>query len=59
MSGEVEIGVPDGITANLTRECTGNVPDRHVVDVTCGLLRKMTWGPICTRGYMVTRLNQL
>jgi hypothetical protein len=28
--------VPDGIIAHLTRECGGNVHDRHVVDVTCG-----------------------
>jgi hypothetical protein len=30
---EVVIGVPDGIIARLTRECRGNVPDRHVVAV--------------------------
>jgi hypothetical protein len=27
---------PDGIIAHLTRECGGNVHDRHVVEVTCG-----------------------
>jgi hypothetical protein len=30
----VEIDVPDGIIAHLTRECSGNVQDRHVVEVT-------------------------
>jgi hypothetical protein len=32
--------VPDGIIAHLTRECGGNVHDRHVVDVTCGSFEK-------------------
>jgi hypothetical protein len=36
----VEIDVPDGIIAHLTRECGGNVHDSHVVDVTCGSFRK-------------------
>jgi hypothetical protein len=31
---EVEIDVPDGIIAHLTRECGGNVHDRNVVVVT-------------------------
>jgi hypothetical protein len=41
---EVEIDVPDGIIAHLTRECGGNVYDRHVVDVTCGSFKEETWG---------------
>jgi hypothetical protein len=41
---EVEIDVPDGIIANLTRECSGNVHDRHVVDVTSGSFEKETYG---------------
>jgi hypothetical protein len=41
---EVEIDVPDGIIAHLTKECGGNVQDRHVVDVTCGSLEKETYG---------------
>jgi hypothetical protein len=36
--------IPDGIIAHLTRECGGNVHDRHVVDVTCGSLEKETVG---------------
>jgi archaellum component FlaC len=36
--------LPNGITAHLTRECGGNVHDRHVVDVTCGSLEKETCG---------------
>jgi hypothetical protein len=36
--------VPDGIIAHLTRECRGNVHDRHVVDVTCGSFEKETLG---------------
>jgi hypothetical protein len=31
--------IPDGIIAYVTRECGGNVHDRHVVDVTSGLGR--------------------
>jgi hypothetical protein len=38
------IDVPDGIIAHLTRECGGNVHDRHVVDVTCGSFEKETHG---------------
>jgi hypothetical protein len=34
--------VPDGIIAHLTRECGGNVHDRHVVDITCGSFEKET-----------------
>jgi predicted RNase H-like nuclease (RuvC/YqgF family) len=41
---KVEIDVPDGIIAHLTRECGGNVHDRHVVDVTCGSFEKETKG---------------
>jgi hypothetical protein len=36
--------VPDGIIAHLTRECGGNVYDRHVVVVTCGSFEKETHG---------------
>jgi hypothetical protein len=36
--------VPDGIIAYLTRECGGNVHDRHVVEVTCGSFEKETQG---------------
>jgi hypothetical protein len=39
-----EYDVPDGISAHLTRECGGNVHDRHVVDVTCGSFEKETMG---------------
>jgi hypothetical protein len=42
---EVEIDVPDGIIAHLTRECGGNVHDRNVVNVTSGSFEKVTWGP--------------
>jgi hypothetical protein len=41
---EVEIDVPEGIIAHLTRECGGNVHDRHIVDVTCGSFEKETVG---------------
>jgi hypothetical protein len=34
----VEIAVPDGIIAHLTRACQGNVHDRGVVAVTAGSL---------------------
>jgi hypothetical protein len=37
---EVEIDVPNGIIAHLTRECGGNVHDRHVVDITYGSFEK-------------------
>jgi hypothetical protein len=36
--------IPDGIIAHLTRECGGNVHDRHVVDVACGSFEKETHG---------------
>jgi hypothetical protein len=36
--------IPDGIIAHLTRECGGNVHDRHVVDVTCGSFENETEG---------------
>jgi hypothetical protein len=36
--------VPDGIIAHWTRECGGNVHDRHLVDVTCGSFEKETLG---------------
>jgi hypothetical protein len=41
---EIEINVPDGIIAHLTRECGENVHDRHVVDITCGTFEKETRG---------------
>jgi hypothetical protein len=37
---EVEIDVPDGIIAHLTRECGGNVHDRNVIEVTSGSFEK-------------------
>jgi hypothetical protein len=37
---EMEIDVPDGIIAHLTKECGGNVHDSHVVDVTSGSFEK-------------------
>jgi hypothetical protein len=37
---DVETGVPDGIIAHLTRECSGNVHNRHVVEVTYGSFEK-------------------
>jgi hypothetical protein len=36
--------IPDGIIAHLTRECGGNVRDRHVVDVTSGSVEEETQG---------------
>jgi hypothetical protein len=36
--------VPDGIMAHLTRKCSGNVHDRHVVEVTSGSFEKETQG---------------
>jgi hypothetical protein len=41
---KVEIDVPDGIIAHLTRKCGGNVHDRHVVKVTSGSFEKETCG---------------
>jgi hypothetical protein len=35
---------PDGIIAHLTRECGGNVRDRHVAGVTSGSFAEETWG---------------
>jgi hypothetical protein len=40
----VEIDVRDGIIAHLTRECSGNVHDCHVVEVTCRSFDKETHG---------------
>jgi hypothetical protein len=34
----------DGIIAHLSRECGGNVRDRHVVDITSGSFEKQTYG---------------
>jgi hypothetical protein len=39
-----DLNVPDGIIAHLTRECGGNVHDRHVVDITSGSFQKETCG---------------
>jgi hypothetical protein len=41
---KIEIDVPDWMIAHLTRECGGNVHDRHVVDVTCGSFEKEIHG---------------
>jgi hypothetical protein len=41
---EIEIDVPDGIIAHLTRECGGNVHDRRVVDVISRSFEKETIG---------------
>jgi hypothetical protein len=41
---EVEIDVPDGIIAHLTREFGGNVHDHHVVEVTSRSFEKETDG---------------
>jgi hypothetical protein len=40
----VEIDVPDGIIAHLTRECGGNVHDCRAADVTSGSFEKATSG---------------
>jgi hypothetical protein len=39
-----DLNVPDGIIAHLTRECGGNVHDRHVVEVTSGSFERETLG---------------
>jgi hypothetical protein len=39
-----EYDVPDGIIAYMTRECGGNVHDRHVVHVTSGSFAKESQG---------------
>jgi hypothetical protein len=39
-----QFGVPNGMIAHLTRECGGNVHDRHVVEVTSGSFEKETSG---------------
>jgi hypothetical protein len=41
---ETKIDVPDGIIAHLTRECGGNVHDRHVVEVTSGSFEQEIYG---------------
>jgi hypothetical protein len=43
-SNEVEVYVPDGIIAHLTRECGGNVHDRNIVDVVSGSFERVTYG---------------
>jgi hypothetical protein len=40
----VQFDVPDGIIAHLTRECGGNVHDRHIVDVTSRSFEKELGG---------------
>jgi hypothetical protein len=40
----IRLALPDGIIAHLTRECGGNVNNRHVVDVTSGSFEKETLG---------------
>jgi polyhydroxyalkanoate synthesis regulator phasin len=44
---------PDGIIGHLTRECGGNVHDRHVVDVTSGSFEKQTEGANPRSGHMI------
>jgi hypothetical protein len=39
---EVEINAPDRIISHVTKECGGNVHDRHVVEVTSGSFEKGT-----------------
>jgi hypothetical protein len=41
---KVEIDVPNGIIAHLTRECGGSVHHCHVVDITSGSFDKETYG---------------
>jgi hypothetical protein len=41
---EVEIDVPDGIVAHLTRKRGGNVHDRHLVYISSGSFEKETYG---------------
>jgi hypothetical protein len=43
-AGEWKIDVPDGIIAHLTRECGGNVHERHVVDITSRSCEKENQG---------------
>jgi hypothetical protein len=47
--------IPDGIIAHLTRECGGNVHDRHVVEVTSGSLEKETLGANPHSGVFLNR----
>jgi hypothetical protein len=39
-----QFDLPDGIIAHLTRECGGNVHDRHIVDVKSGSFEKEIHG---------------
>jgi hypothetical protein len=39
-----QFDVPDGIIAHLTRECGGDVHDRHVVDITSGSFETESYG---------------
>jgi hypothetical protein len=41
---EVETDVPEEIISTLTRECDGNVPGYHVINVTCGSFEEETQG---------------
>jgi hypothetical protein len=36
--------IPDGIIAHLTKECGGNVRDRHLVNVTSGSFENEIYG---------------
>jgi hypothetical protein len=56
---EVEIGVPDGIIAHLTKECGGNRHDRHVVNVTSGSFEKETLWFVAFLGFFLPRRMQL
>jgi hypothetical protein len=39
-----QFDVPHRVITHLTRECGGNVHDRHIVDVICGSFEKETEG---------------
>jgi hypothetical protein len=56
---KVDLYVPDGIIAHLTRECGGNVQDRHVVDVTCGSFERETEGPAAQRTLWICTLIRI
>jgi hypothetical protein len=44
MKKRKKFSVPDGIIAHLTRQCSGNVHDRQVLEVTSGSFEKETQG---------------
>jgi hypothetical protein len=52
-----QLDVPDGIIAHLTRECGGNVHDRHVINVTCGSFEKEIHGANPHSGAYDNRAN--